>query len=449
VSLTALLFALFFFGLLGAALIRHPIYGLMAYLASFYVHPPSRWWGQGLLIDVRWAFLAAGITLVAVLIHRTGSSKRSFFSFPIVWLMLTLLLWAVIQLNWALWPEKHLDFVQLFAKFILAAFLIYRAVDSEKHLRWFLWAHFLGCLCLAIIAAGSYSGGRFDSFGGPGIADANSAANQLVTGILAGASLFLGGKIWGKVGVLGVMPFVLNALVMTVSRSGFLAFVAGGVMFNLFTPWWSRRFVKIVSVLGILLLGILAGPQYWERIGSIKAGGAQIEGVDTGAGRLDIISAQWKMFQRYPMGCGHRCTAVLSHEYLGAEHFTDLEEGAGRSSHNTFMTLLVEQGVLGAVFYFALVAWFLREIMALYRRTQDQRSFVALVLPAVAASAAAIFVADMFVDLLKHEVRIWMIAIIMSMHALVRRLPAEETTSTVSAPMANTGEEANRGHGAA
>ena len=193
-SLTALLFALLFFGLLGAALIRHPIYGLMAYLASFYVHPPSRWWGQGLLIDVRWAFLAAGITLVAVLIHRTGSSKKSFFSFPVVWLMLTLLLWAVIQLNWALWPEKHLDFVELFAKFILAAFLIYRAVDSEKHLRWFLWSHVLGCFCLAWIARSGFAGGRFDSFGGPGISDANSAANQLVTGIMVAASLFLAVK---------------------------------------------------------------------------------------------------------------------------------------------------------------------------------------------------------------------------------------------------------------
>lgn len=412
-SLTALLFALLFFGLLGAALIRHPIYGLMAYLASFYVHPPSRWWGQGLLIDVRWAFLAAGITLIAVLIHRTGSSKKSFFSFPIVWLMLALLLWAVIQLNWALWPEKHLDFVQLFAKFILAAFLIYRAVDSEKHLRWFLWSHVLGCFCLAWIARSGFSGGRFDSFGGPGISDANSAANQLVTGIVVAASLFLAVKAKGKVALVGLMPLILDALVMTASRSGFLSFLVAGGVFNLFTPKKSRHFVKVLSILGVLLLAILAGPKYWERMSTIKETGAKVEGVDTGGARLEVIEAQWQMFARYPYGCGHRCTAVLSHEYLTKEAFSDLEEGQGRSSHNTFMSLLVEQGVFGAAFYVLLVGWSVVRLRELGARFKHSTSVAAQMLPGIAASIAAIFVADMFVDLLKHEVRIWMIALVL------------------------------------
>ena len=90
--------------------------------------------------------------------------------------------------------------------------MIYRTVDSERHLRWFLWAHVLGCFYLSWIAFTSYSSGRFEEFGGPGINEANAAANQLVTAILVAASLFLAGGFRQKALATGVMPFLVNAL---------------------------------------------------------------------------------------------------------------------------------------------------------------------------------------------------------------------------------------------
>ena len=61
---TALAFVGSYFVLLLLAFVRHPIYGLFAYLLAFYVHPPSRWWGgrsgEGAAIRVPWG--AAGDT---------------------------------------------------------------------------------------------------------------------------------------------------------------------------------------------------------------------------------------------------------------------------------------------------------------------------------------------------------------------------------------------------
>ena len=57
-SLTGMLFMVAFMAALTLALVRHPIYGLYAYVADFYLHPPSRWWGQ-FLPDMRWSMLAA------------------------------------------------------------------------------------------------------------------------------------------------------------------------------------------------------------------------------------------------------------------------------------------------------------------------------------------------------------------------------------------------------
>ena len=66
-SIPALLFlAPAFAAACAAAFVRHPIYGLMTYVAVFFLHPPSRWWGQGLLSYGRWAVMAAFVTLLAV-----------------------------------------------------------------------------------------------------------------------------------------------------------------------------------------------------------------------------------------------------------------------------------------------------------------------------------------------------------------------------------------------
>ena len=417
-ALVGIAFSLVFAFACLMALVRHPIYGLMAYLAAFYIHPPSRWWGQGILLDVRWALIAAGVTLVGIAVHRRARVARPFFSFGVSWALLIFLAWIWVQSFWAAAPELQQELTTIYAKFIVAAYMIYRTVDSEKHLRWFLWAHVLGCFYLSWIAFTSYSSGRFEEFGGPGINEANAAANQLVTAILVAASLFIAGGFRQKVLATGVMPFLVNALVATASRSGFLAFCVGGLIFNLFTPRGIRGQVRVISVLGIVLLLMVSGTIYWQRVNTIAAGGQEIEGVDTGSGRLDIIRAQLNMARDFPLGCGHRCTGVYARDYIAEKHFKDMRDDQTRTSHNTFFTLLVEQGWPGAVFYLFLLVWTLWTLRRQKKLYPDDDGILGRVLPAVAGSLMAVFVGDMFVDYLKHEVRIWLIAILMAIVAM-------------------------------
>lgn len=53
-SLTSLLFLAAYFSGCIAALVRHPVYGLVTYVLMLYLHPPSRWWGEA-LPDLRWS----------------------------------------------------------------------------------------------------------------------------------------------------------------------------------------------------------------------------------------------------------------------------------------------------------------------------------------------------------------------------------------------------------
>jgi O-antigen ligase len=413
VSLTGLIFLAGFFTGCVLAFARHPIFGLMTYVAVFYLHPPSRWWGAS-MPDLRWSMFAAVVTLVALLIRKKEvKPDLPVFSHKVMIGLVMFFVWTLIQSLWALDAQLHSELVVLFAKYILLVALIYKCVDSEKNLRLFLWTHVLGCLYLGWLTYTTYRGGRFEGFGGPGIDEANSGGLQIVTGIFVASSLFLMGSMKERLGLFGTMPFIINALITTISRSGFLATGCGGLIFNFFSPKPLRKVVRVLSVLAIALFLLLTNDTYWGRIESLKHRGEAVEGVDTGAKRLEIMEAQWRMFLAHPLGCGHRCTAVLSTRYMGDHLLTGRDENKARSSHNTFMTLLVEQGVPGALLYVLMLLWIARKLLSLRRQYSAETSFVSQLLPAMAAILGAITIGDMFVDYLKFEARLWFLAILM------------------------------------
>lgn len=411
-SLTGLAFFVAYFGGCLLALARHPVYGLVTYIGVFYLHPPSRWWGEG-LPDLRWSLLAAIVTLAASIIHRNKVDRSPFFRHRVLFGLLILLLWISLQTLWALDFDMHVELVVVYAKYLLLIGLMYRCIESVEHLRLVIWAHILGCLYLGMIVLEQYFGGRFEGFGGPDINEANSGALQVVTGIAAAAALFLAGSKRQKIALFLIMPLIVNALVATQSRSGFLALVIAGFVFNYLAPKKYLARVRVLSVLALVLFVLVTNPVYWSRMGTITHLGEKVQGVDTGAARVAVLNAQWNMFEAHPMGCGHRCTATLSRQYLDDVYLVRTGDELARSSHNTFMTMLVEQGIFGAIFYVVAAIWVARKIAALRRSLAGRDDFLASIYPAVAASLIAVFVGDLFVDYLKLEVRIWFLGFLM------------------------------------
>ena len=424
-SIPALLFLAAFLAGCFFAFARHPIYGLMTYVAVFFLNPPSRWWGQGLLSYGRWAVMAAFVTLLAVLLSR--KLKPPHIPMPrhaafVLYLLFTA--WLMLQSAWAMDALEHRELLSYYLKFVIVFFLVYRCIDSDKHLVMVMWTFVAGCFYFGWIAWTTYEGGRFEGFGGPGTAEANAGALVCVTGVFTGSVLFLNSKSWRERAALIVMiPFILNALVTTGSRSGFLALTVGGIVFNYFTPKQHRKWVRRLSVIAVALFLSLAGGIFWSRMQTIEHAGADIEGVDTGGGRLEIIEAQWRMFKEYPLGCGATCTAVLSTQYIDAKFLTDSGMGGGpmvRASHNTFMTMLTEHGIPGATFYIMLLLWILSRVRRLGKAYQtEDHGMMAALLPGVAAVLLGITVGDMFVTHARLEVRIWFIGILMAMYNLM------------------------------
>ena len=421
-SLTGLAFLLAFAVGIWLTVFRHPLYGLYTYIALFYLNPPGRWWGET-LPDLRWSLVAGIVTLLAAWRipgtpgrtpwHKTGAAR----------VLILFTLWFWIQNLWALEPALHLEASFLFAKYVMLSYLIYRLVPTPADMWRFLLAHLAGCAYFGYLAFTAGSSGRLEGVGGPGIDEANAFAMHMSTGVVTGAMVALtatGKRRWFA---LGALPFILNGVVLSGSRGGFLALVSGGLVLWYLKPRSSRKLFYAFACLGVVLFGMLTrDPMFWERMQTIEAavrpGEQEID--DSALGRLLLVDAQLKMAREYPFGTGHRGTATLSPRYLDDRFLTGTATKRSRSSHNTFLTALVEQGLPGAFMYCWLWGWAALTVARLsvtdvVSHDPEKRGLLA----AIGGALVVVLIAGLFVDYIKTEVQIWLFSLLASLMAAV------------------------------
>jgi O-antigen ligase len=421
------------FALFAALTLWHfPRFGLFLYLAAFYVHPPSRWWGEW-LPDLRWSLLASVLTMLSFFIHRAKiapNPRHWLISAPAIILSLFLvLLW--VQNLWALDAEMHLDACIQFSKYLIAYYLFYRLAEDEIKATDLIIVNVAGCAYIAWLCftLGRTGDGRLDGVGGPGIDDANTMSMVLAIGFLLSASIALSSTGWRRLLTLLPLPIILNAIFLAGSRGAFLGLLFGLIVVFFLRPKGSTRMLLALAVLGIAAGVALVDDTFIERILTVKAVADKPGEIDDSAGsRLALFDAQVRMFGDHPMGVGHRGTVVLSPLYLDTRWMDQRADGQWiRASHNTVMTLLVEQGIVGIMLFAYLSLWSLATLIRL-RLLINRGIPTEMVRPAAACTAAlaGAFLAGQFSDYLKVEVLIWLFAILA---ASMGRLPSPDAVT--------------------
>jgi O-antigen ligase len=418
------------------AFARHPIYGLTFYIGTFFVHPPSRWWGY-MIPDPRWALLSAGITVMALLVYRNKHGiqppgKPVWLANGPALLLLIYTVWMWIQTPWALDVPSHVDGAIKYVKYLIAFWFIYWLVDSKKTLLILLYAHALGCGLLGVFALyAPREDGRLEGVGGPGIDDANTLAMYLASGAIVCMGLMMTATGWRRWFNLGVLALIGNGFVLANSRGAFLALVAGGLVLAVCKARKHRGVFWALALVGLVGFAFAVDKVFVERMFTIGDVTEKSEEADMSArSRVVIYEAQLRMAIDHPFGVGYRGTVVLSPSYLDRKWLTldtnGDESSAGRSSHNTFMTALVEQGLPGAIVFLSLVLWILGSILQIRRldRRHADPDFSSLG-GAVCGGLVVVFVAGMATDYLMAEVQFWHFA------ALASLLRLSETSTRV------------------
>jgi hypothetical protein len=407
--LTAVVFLVGFITGCVLAFVRHPVYGLMTYIATLYLDPAGQWWGHALLPHFRWELLPAVVTLLAMAVQG-GRAPSPLFRTGLFAGICIVLAWLVIQTPWVVNLPAQERLLTIWSKFLLVSIMICSCVDSWKHLKLVLWSNVIGCVYMGWIAHALYHGGRFQGFGLGSITEANAAALVLVVGFLGAGSLFLAGNRTSKILLLIGMAFIANGIITTISREGFLELICGGIAFIVFAPKGQRPRVILASIAAACCFLYLTPSDYWHRIKTIEYEGAKIQGVDTGHSRVVILRAQWQMFKEHPLGCGHACTEALSPRFIPSQYLTH----GLRASHNTFMTMLVDHGIPGALLYIAYLWWTFRTIKRIAPHLRRTPGFPGAFLPGLVGIMVAIPVGDLFAQFPKLEIRIWFLSLLVA-----------------------------------
>ena len=267
-AISALVFVLLFGAGIVLAFVLKPIYGLYAYMLAFYVHPPSRWWGQ-LLPEVRWSLVAAGATLVALWLHGRKRQGARWYQTDVGLVLLLFVGWMWVEHLWVLNRSLNIEGLVLFTKYVVLFYLVFELSGDKYSIRNLMIGTLLGCLYLGWVAYTTPSHGRLEGVGGPGIDDANTLGVAFGVGLVSAGVLIFHRALWVKALAVLSAPFILNGIILTGSRGALLSLVSGSAVIFLLNPGRNRGLLYIYGTLGVLLLGTLANEQFLERMGTL------------------------------------------------------------------------------------------------------------------------------------------------------------------------------------
>lgn len=423
---TSFLFLISYIGGLLAALFRNPVYGLYTYVAVFYLHPPSRWWGQ-FMPELRWSLIAAVVTLFATWRLAADEERQGWQSHTGIKLFIVFAAWLWFQWLWSITGELHEEAVMLYTKYVVLFYMMYRLLTDWDRVRMFVAINVAGCLYLSWLAWQAPPWGRLEGVGGPGIDEANALGMQLVTGLVFAVALLIEKRWKFRLLAIVAIPLVVNGIIQTESRGATVGLVAAGLAMLYLGARRHRRFLVLCSLIGLAVLIRTAPENFVERMSNLIGIVEQTEEMDTSAeSRLVLIDAQWRMFLEHPWGTGHRGTAILSNRYLEKKYLAintlDDEMGGSRSSHNMIMTALVEHGIPGIILVLAIIAWALGSLRRLKFWDPDTVTpELEIYRMTVGGALVSVLVAGMFTDYLKAEVMYWCLALIAVMTDIATR----------------------------
>jgi O-antigen ligase len=296
---------------------------------------------------LRFEFLLGGVLVVAAILSissREESNTSRLTKFICVYFVFLLCDLALSRYFWTSWDV----FVERLLKFSCMALFTYAFVRSPRTLRIFVLVLMLVFFKLGEEAfIGRITGSMI--WENQGIMRLNGQLGSRfghpnsLSGLAIGALPFIYylfpvlSRKW-KMGLLVLLVFAVNIIIFTGSRTGYIATIALAGFLWLRSGKKGRFFAALVIV---AVVGLPFLPEQYE--GRFKSAfvGQEIEG-HSKAGRLEIASDAWHLFLENPQGLGIYSFRFARVELLGKADY---------DTHNLYLQLLVDLGIVGTLVF--------------------------------------------------------------------------------------------------
>jgi len=310
----------------------------------------------GFVIGTWFGLLAVVLGLMRVYVF--GSSRPLT---PLHLWMLVFVAWAALSILWTIDPANAISRAGTYTQLLISAWLIWELAEKESRVVGLLLAYLLGTVLGSVTTLFNYWIGRasaqFIDTSGGSVWDQNRYSIDGFNANDLGLTLALGMPIafylmtrkrgFGWFAALWLMVIVCtSAILLTGSRGSLLALLAGSTFIPLLITRMApgRRTACICLCVALVLGSVLLTPgsmltRYQNMFGEVQGG--------TLTNRTLIWTAGLDVFRDHPLlgtGAGSYGAAVLraiDKAYV---------------AHNTFLSVLVELGVVGAILFCGLLA---------------------------------------------------------------------------------------------
>jgi O-antigen ligase len=290
-----------------------------------------------------------GVLLLLVAIPAVLQAGRMRIPGALQWMVLALYLWFCCSYFWTIDQQATLERLRGYFQEMMIVWLLWEFAESPRDLRALLRAYVAGSWVLAALTVANLASAealaagqtRFVAVG----QDPNDVARFLDLGFPLAALLLTCEPRWpGRLLALGYLPLGLIAVVVTASRSGFLAALvalAGCALLLLRRP--TRVTLAAAFALPVTTVALWFGVprETFERLATIPA---QLAGGDLNQ-RWNIWNAGWHAFVQAPwLGTG-------AGSFVGAAGMDPQD-----TAHNTALSILAGGGLLALFIAACIVA---------------------------------------------------------------------------------------------